>query len=106
MTTVVNIYHKVPYDVFIGRLDSEEHFGNPFSHLKNSRASVIVATRQEAIDAFDHWLDGFAWPDVEPTRRLWVLANIWRLKGKILACYCCPKGCHGHSLARRADSCQ
>ncbi len=106
MTSVVNVYHKVPYDIFIGRLDQDEHWGNPFSHLKNSRALVILPTRDEAINAFDEWLDGTAYQEVEPRRRLWILANIKYLKDKKLACFCYPKKCHGNSLAKRADSCQ
>ena len=45
-TTVVNC-RKEPYDIFIGR---PSKWGNPYSHLKNSRARIITKTRKEAID--------------------------------------------------------
>ncbi len=105
MTSVVNIYHKKPYDVFVGRQKSGLHWGNPFSHLDNSAAAVKVGSREEAIQAFRDWIAGTAHTEVEPQRREWIIANVQHLKNKVLACYCSPKSCHGDVLAEMANNC-
>ena len=79
------------------------HFGNPFSHLPGTLAGILVGSRDEAVQAFGEWLDGTAWQEVEPARRLWILENIESLRGKELVCFCAPLLCHGSILAARAD---
>ncbi len=83
--------------VYIGRPfgDSQQHFGNPFSHLSNSKASVILKTRNESIKAFEDWLNGNKYQEVESKRRLWVLNNLSVLKDRDLVCWCSPLSCHG-----------
>jgi hypothetical protein len=83
--------------IYIGRptVDTIKHFGNPFSHLSYSKASVIVATREESISAFKQWIDGTNYKEVEPERRLWILNNLDKLKNKDLVCWCSPLPCHG-----------
>lgn len=81
---VVNI-KKSPYDVYIGR---GSIWGNPYSHLEESKASFVVGSREEAIAKY----------------REYILANkdlfnrIPELKGKILGCHCKPSACHGDVL--------
>lgn len=79
---------KEPYDVYIGR---PSKWGNPFSHLtKSTRAEFLVATRDEAVEAYREWItkgDGQH-----------LLADLHELKGKILGCWCKPKSCHGDIL--------
>lgn len=90
--------------VYIGRKRSGPHYGNPFSHLNGDNlASVIVGSREMAVQAFEDWLEGRAWRSIEPERRLWIIERIHTLKGKILGCYCDPELCHGTVLAARAD---
>jgi hypothetical protein len=86
---------KEDYDVYIGR---PSKWGNPFSHIKDkeTRAEFIVKSRQEAIQAYENWIllgDG---------RRL--LSDLTELKGKVLGCWCHPKGCHGHVLAKLVNN--
>jgi hypothetical protein len=101
---VVNIHHyragewaSDRWDVLIGR---GSLYGNPFSHLKNTRAAVQVDTREEAIEAFRLWMTS----DLEipgwqkPTRR-----QVIALRGKRLGCYCAPKACHGDVLLELAE---
>jgi hypothetical protein len=90
-TTVVNKYHKLPYDIYIGR---GSDWGNPFSHLTNSKDTTWVENRDEACDMYLKWLF---------TQRH-LLARLKELKGKILCCYCHPQRCHGHTLAQLADT--
>ena len=91
-------------NTYIGRPsgDHDNHFGNPFSHLPG-KAAVRVKDRPTAIKYFDQWLDGTAHQDVEPTRRLWILANLHLIReSDAVLCWCAPAACHGESLVARA----
>ena len=103
---VVNIRDKTPYDVYVGRPAGNEkfHYGNPFSHMYGSMASVIVGSRQEAVEACEKWLRGQAHRNVEQERRKWILENLFRLRGKTVGCFCAPKLCHGEVLLRMAEA--
>jgi Domain of unknown function (DUF4326) len=90
-TTVVNKHHGVDYDVYIGR---GSKWGNPFSHLPNTKAKYRVKTREESIDRYEEWIK----------TQYFLLNDLHELKGKVLGCYCKPKDCHGDILARLADS--
>ena len=83
--------------VYIGRSSIEpiKNFGNPFSHIENSFATVIVKTRDEAIDNFEEWIRGNNFHDVEPEKRKWILKHLKDLVGKDLVCWCFPNRCHG-----------
>ena len=56
--------------------EPNKHYGNPFSALAKSAATVKVATVQESIERYDAWLRGKADQDVEPERRKWILEQI------------------------------
>lgn len=91
-------------DVYIGRRrGTEEHFGNPFSHKGDTLAQIVLPNRGAAIQAYRDWLAGTAWQDVEPKRRLWVIAHIPELVGKSLGCWCTPLPCHGEILSELAE---
>lgn len=90
-TTVVNKYHGVKWDIYIGR---GSKWGNPFTHMDNTLAEFKVGTREEAIDAYREWIMGQ--PDL--------LEGIYELKGKVLCCFCKPKACHGDILAELANN--
>ena len=102
---VVNLKDKVPYDVYVGREPDgvKFHFGNPFSHMYGSKAAIIVGSRQEAVEMYEKWLRGLAHQDLEQERRKWILEQLPRLRGKILACWCWPKLCHAEVLLRLAE---
>lgn len=101
-TIVVNVRHTTEYDVYIGRgnsplttvekLPAGGSFGNPFpvNHL---------CTREESIRLFKQLLD----QNIDP-RAQWINANLWRLQGKRIGCWCKPADCHGDVLAERADA--
>jgi hypothetical protein len=90
--------------VYIGRAQKNPwHFGNPFSHLKNAAPCIHVPTREASITAFEEWLLGTNYKQVEPDRRHWVIKHLWKVKqAKKLACYCAPAPCHGDVLKRLA----
>lgn len=103
-TTVVNIHHRVDFDVYIGRpgRGRDGYFGNP---IRVGHPCVICGTRHGR----DNWLI--------QCYRVW----LWRrlnadpefrdrvrdLHGKALGCFCKrPDGgglCHGDVLAAAAD---
>jgi hypothetical protein len=101
---VVNVTFRQPYDIYVGRRRQGFHFGNPFSHDKDSLAAVVVASRDEAVACFREWLVGTKWQDVEPDRRKWILVNLWRLRGKVLGCHCYPLLCHATILSELAEN--
>lgn len=92
-TTVVNVTDpKAVFDVYIGRAVPARGFreaspwANPFKIERE-------ADRAAAVAKYEKWLD------TQPE----LLAMLPDLKGKRLGCWCAPKACHGHILARRAD---
>jgi hypothetical protein len=99
-TSVVNIYHKLPYDVYIGRsrrgLDPRTitpgaygFLGNPFPMGGNDR--------EQSIAAFAEYFHARLATD-ERFR-----AETLKLRGKVLACFCRPRSCHGDVIAAWLD---
>ena len=91
MTTVVHC-KKAPYDVYIGRPGK---WGNPFSHLRGTKATFLCKDRDEAVALYRKWItegDGKH-----------LLKDLHQLKGKTIACWCKPQSCHGDVLAELAD---
>lgn len=94
MTTVINRHHKVPYDVFIGRGHGSQ-WGNPFSHLENTIAEFKVDTREEAVREHRSWF----------LKQPKLLLDLYKLRGKILGCYCKPAACHGDTIIDLIENC-
>lgn len=97
MTKVVNLHHKVPYDVYIGRpgRGQDGPFGNPYT---------VKDHGSNAIPLFKRYLEGRTAAD--PGFR----EQVQFLRGKILGCFCSPKGgfqgkviCHGQIIAAWLD---
>lgn len=83
-TTVVNGSRTNRYDVYIGR---PSRWGNPFREGPDG-------TRSEVISLYREWLLGQ--PELCRQARE-------ELQGRVLACYCKPRSCHGDVLAAVAD---
>lgn len=79
-----------PYDVYIGR---PSIWGNPFSHLDNTKAEFKVSSREEAVEKYREYI----------LNNPELLTKLPELKGKVLGCWCHPKKCHGHILAELAN---
>jgi len=90
---VFNKHHRdaPPGAVYVGR---PTKWGNPFSHQNGTLAEFKVATRDEAVDAYERWL--VEQPDL-------VAAAKRELRGKPLVCWCSPAKCHATVLARVAN---
>lgn len=52
------------------------HFGNPFSHSNYRGVQKVFPTVKEAVIAYEQWLRGEAYQDIEPERRQWILEQI------------------------------
>jgi hypothetical protein len=97
VTTVVNIHHKVPYDVYIGRAGHGEdgYFGNP---CRTDKRCVVCGdthlTRENVVDCYEmNYFHRRLGIDPEFRRR------VRGLQGLRLGCFCAPKACHGDVIA-------
>jgi hypothetical protein len=85
-TTVANIRNGEEFDVYIGR-GGDSIWGNPFKIGRDG-------DRQEVIAKYRTYI----------LRRPDLLAELPKLKGKRLGCWCAPRLCHGNVLAELADT--
>jgi len=100
-TSVVNIYHKLPYDSYIGRprggrdprdVPPGEYgfLGNPFPLGKDNREESIANFRTYFLDRVE--------------RDAAFREAVLRCRDKTLACFCKPKSCHGDVIAAWLDA--
>lgn len=86
MQSNIQLVHckKSPYDIYIGR---PSIFGNPYEIGKDgTRKEVISKYRKYVLD--------------NPS----LLEEIYKLKGKILGCWCYPLPCHGQVILEIIDN--
>lgn len=76
------------HDVFIGR---PSIFGNPF-------VIGTDGTRREVIQKYKQYFDNRIRTDIQ------FQAEVERLRGLKLGCYCKPKACHGDIIALHLNS--
>lgn len=98
MIKVVNKHwHKpTPNDVYIGR---GSPFGNPYSHMKGTKAEHIVATREEAIEKYRTWFNEQLKTNIILSELLNVmLSTVLKGNDLNLVCYCAPMPCHGEVI--------
>ena len=89
-TTVVNIKHpNAGLSTYIGR---GSPFGNPYSHLPNTKAVWRVNSRGEAIAKYRTWFITKVRTDAI------FLKKVLDLRGKKLGCFCHPLPCHGEII--------
>jgi hypothetical protein len=83
---------RTPADaVYVGR---PTKWGNPYSHQSGTLAKYKVATRDEAVDAYEQYLREN--PELmEAAKR--------ELRGKDLVCWCAPLRCHADVLVEVAN---
>lgn len=79
---------RASYDVYIGR---PSKWGNPFVIGRDG-------TREEVIEKYRDWL-----LNCNDLKAAEALASLSELKGKVLACWCAPKACHGDVLVELAN---
>ena len=82
-TTRVVHCKKEAFDVYIGR---PSVWGNPFEIGRDG-------IREEVIQKYRCWI----------TQQPGLMEQLPMLRGKVLGCWCSPKGCHGDVLAELAD---
>ena len=93
MITVRNKYKFKGEGVYIG---IPSCLGNPYSHLENTKATLKVKDRDEAVDLYEVWLREQLRSNVEVRQEMLKLYNKWQDEGELnLVCWCSPKRCHG-----------
>jgi hypothetical protein len=75
---------SVPNSVYIGR---PSMWGNPFVLGKDGKRADLIAK-------YETWL----------AQQPYLLAQLDRLRGRHLVCWCAPQPCHGDVLLRRANA--
>lgn len=93
MCRVVNKY-KDEYDVYIGRGST---WGNPYSHLPETKALYKVETRDEAVAEYKNHL----WKQIRSG--IITIQMLKDLYGKRLGCFCKPQSCHGDVIAKAVE---
>lgn len=98
-------------------VDRTSGYGNPFTAadaIAQGQAASELQACAVVVAMHERWLDGYG-PDTITSGartfdRRWVHANLHRLAGRTLACYCDqpqpgrPDICHAVTLGRRADA--
>jgi hypothetical protein len=82
--------------IYVGR---PSKWGNPFSHLRHSRARYRVKTVQEAVDSYRTWLK-----ETDEGRQIAADAR-QELRGCDLVCWGCNP-CHATVLLEVANRCE
>lgn len=77
------------------KVDRSTKWGNPFSHLRGTRAAFKVETRLVAVRSHYDWLFASR-PDLVEAAKV-------ELKGKNLVCWCEPLPCHADNLLMIAN---
>jgi hypothetical protein len=105
---VVNKKNHQPteFDFYIGRPCA---LGNPYSHVPSKYAKQKTSSRQEALDAFEKYIDSIYLnlnseeqiEEVEYRLALQKLKNFFLEKGRVnLVCWCAPQPCHGDIIKK------
>ena len=88
------VHHKKEdYDVLIDRTTK---WGCPFSYREGTRATYILPTIKEAIEAYRECITN--------GEGKYLLNDLHELKVKTLGCWCKPKTCHGDVLVELVNN--
>lgn len=93
MQSTIKIVHVKydPYDLYIGR--ANKYLGLPESKWMNPFPMKNESERQMVIDKFEEYL--LSRPDL--------MDALHELDGKVLACWCKPRCCHGDILKKHRE---
>ena len=82
----------------------ESPLKNDWSHVPNSKAKHVVATREEAVECYRRWLWGEIKKASGPAyEELTGLAEIAKRRDLVLCCWCRPLACHATVIADAID---
>jgi len=82
-----------PSDVYVGR---PSPLGNPFSHQAGTLARYRTETREQAIEAYRHWL----WKEIKVRNPNVILTIAGIPEDANLVCWCAPLPCHAEVIQR------
>lgn len=90
------VYNKYRHDVPENAVNvmRPTKWGNPFTHMKRAKAPWRVASREEAVSAFEQWI-------VQRPELMDCIVE--ELGGKHLVCCCWPHACHANVLRKLAN---
>lgn len=91
-TQIVNIYHKLPYDIYIGRAGNGQsgYFGNPITKGNIcDLCNLVHETPASTLPCYEAYFNLRIDEDKD------FKSAVLNLKGKTLGCFCKPKPCHG-----------
>jgi hypothetical protein len=94
MISIVNKHWHKPTknDCYCGR---GSPFGNPYSHMKGTKAEFVVETREEAVEKFLPHFENIRVNDVKAYKALKeMLEHVLDGNNLNLVCYCAPSLCH------------
>ena len=94
-TNVVNIHHKVAYDVYIGKArkgDAPNIWGNPFTINTKTGDTREVVIEKHRKQLWNSLIDGTI-----------KVSELLSLKGKTLGCFCSPNPCHGDNYVKAIE---
>lgn len=101
MINVLNKYKLKGDEVNAHYIGRGSVLGNPFSHLKVSKAEFTVSSRGEAVDKYEDHLRAKLNVDRDITREMVRLRKLFNEFGELnLVCYCHPKRCHGDVIKK------
>lgn len=83
--------NRAPFDVYIGRAVSSKNL--PASKWGNPFRVTAEMPREQAIEQYRAYL----------LRNSELMAALPELRGKVLACWCSPRACHGDVLLELAN---
>lgn len=99
--TVVNKYKLTGKEVNCEYIGRPSPLGNPFSHLKGTKAQHLVKDRDEAVAKFEEYLRDRINKDLNITQEMKRLYKLWQTEGELtLVCWCAPKACHGDVIKK------
>ena len=78
--------------------------GNPYTHIRNreTKAIYVVKTRDEAINAYDHYFDIMYGSNLQFTKAIDEIYEAYKQGEDVfLECYCHPERCHGDIIAKK-----
>lgn len=80
--------------------------GNPYTHIKDkqTKASFVVRTREEAIEKYDRYFDIMYSGNLEFKKLVdEIYTKYVNGEDVYLECYCAPEPCHGEVIKKKLE---
>ena len=95
---ILNVKNKRTHIAEVGKVDvycgRGSVLGNPFSHKEGTRAKFVMASRDEAVEAYRGYFEEQMMHNPEFLSEMRRIYRIARKSEVNLVCYCAPLRCH------------